>query len=84
VGHHVTSGNMPPLLNVNEFKPTAQPLFHASHEEADIQSTSSFSGACGIPTYSESLTMNDGKTAQGNEVSNWRTTAPEFVPRGLN
>ena len=73
------SANLPLLLQVKEFKPTVQKL-----NDGDNQSMSCFSGAAGIPTFSESLTLNDGKTAQGNEVSNWRTTAPEFVPKGLN
>ena len=88
MGHHLTSANIPPLLNINEFKPSsgAQAIFHHERDcpEVEIDAPSSFSEACGIPTYSESLTMNDGKTAQGNEVCNWRTSAPEFVPKGLN
>lgn len=83
-GLHKPSNNLTSLLHVKEFKPTAAPLFHQQTDSVDMQSMSNFSGACGIPTYSESLTMNDGQTAQGNEVSNWRTTAPEFVPKGLN
>ena len=55
-GLHKPSANLQSLLHVKEFKPTVAPL----HEAGDIQSISSFSGACGIPTYSESLTMNDG------------------------
>jgi hypothetical protein len=81
------SAQMPLLHLTKPFKPHAQP-YYPSHKQSDIQfdtqSISNFSGACGIPTYSESLTMNDGKTAQGNEVSNWKTNAPEFVPKGLN
>ena len=69
---------------IKEFKPTVQPFFPShSKQPADLVSNSSFSVA-GIPTFSESLTLNDGKTAQGNEVSNWRTSAPEFIPKGLN
>ena len=68
---------------IKEFKPTVQPFFPTHSKPADLVSNSSFSVA-GIPTFSESLTLNDGKTAQGNEVSNWRTSAPEFIPKGLN
>ena len=49
----------------------------------DLQSNSTFSKACGLPTFSESLTMNDGKTAVGNAVSEWNMQAAAYVPKGL-
>jgi len=78
-----TSANRVPSVLAAEFRPTAQPFF-PSHKQGDLQSMSSFGGAYGVPAFSESLTLNDGTTAQGNNVSNWKTTAPEFVPKGLN
>ena len=49
---------------IKEFKPTVQPFFptNVKNNPADLVSNSSFSVA-GMPTFSESLTLNDGKTA---------------------
>ena len=52
-------------FQIKEFHPTNQTFvpYHGLLKPNDLQSTSSFSKACGLPTFSESLTMNDGKTA---------------------
>ena len=70
-------------FKIKEFVPTFGQQRQTSliAKPCDNQSNSSFSGACGIPTFSESLTLNDGTTIQN---TNWKTSAPEFVPKDLN
>ena len=84
-GHQVNSvtggGQFQFDLKIKEFHPTGTNQTFFPKQSVDLQSSSSFSGACGIPTFSESLTLNDGTTAQ---LSNWKTNAPEFVPKDLN
>ncbi len=85
---HITAGHQAPHLTIDELTSDAEPFVPQFRQikpvvVVDVQSNSSF-GGCGLPNFSETLTLNDGVTAVGNEVSKWNRQAAEFVPKGLN